>query len=617
MSPPFKPISHLESQNLQCLPDQAWIPILQHSCDFPPPIFESVALNLIKNPNINSNLLFRADILYDSFSDELTNTSSSTVGSWEADLQKHRLRDGAIPGFLIKRTLVRLMVPRNPQLDKPVAQTCHILHSNTDQEQEETLVVYIPHTSRIDDLPWYHPRVQSIAYLHTWRTQSSTANKSNQSPSQVSHGDISIHYLLFDSEALPLSERLSRTAHHLLFTLHKHGQGSLAGYTKRVHHDQLVSQQRLQDTYTELKQKHAKRLCDHWVEQTEPSKHVFEDLGIAAFLIELWKDMYDETNTLGAELDQTQQKPKFPGFVDIGCGNGVLIDVLLREGYKGWGFDARRRKTWATFQPTIQEHLKQLILIPQPLFEMHSPLNDANGGILSHRRALPRTKGKNGFEEIAWHNGIFPHGTFIISNHADELTPWTPLLAFISSSPFLAIPCCSHNLSGLRFRAPTVFNSYSTDQHAPSYFAANVPPRTKAIAIQIASTEIIDNDDDDDDDDEYEPQPATGDLKRLRPDARSKQPSAYASLCDWVAHLATRVGYEVEKEMLRLPSTRNMGIVGRTRLGGVDGGALRDEYDTREARMEQVKRIAAVERADGAVWVERAVGLVGGKGGLH
>ena len=611
MSPPFRPISYLDSHTLHCLPDQAWIPILQHSCDFPPPIFASVALNLIKNPNINSNLLFRADILYDSLQDELTNTSLSTASSWKTDVQKYRLRDGAIPGFHIDRTLVRLMVPRNPQLDKPVAQTCHFLRSTGDQGHEKNLVVYMPHTSQIDQLPWYHPRVQSIAYLHTWRDQPSPSNtleNSQSPPTQSCQGDISIHYLLFPSDALPLSERLFRTAHHLLATLHKHGQGSLAGYTKRVHHDQMVSQQRLQDTYTELKRKHAKRLCDNWVEQTEPSKHVFEDLGIAAFLIELWKDMYGETDSPDVQedgFDQAPRRPKFPGFVDIGCGNGVLVDILFREGYKGWGFDARRRKTWATFESTIQKQLKQLILIPQPLFEMHSPLNDANGGILSPIRT---PKGGNGLEEIAWHNGIFPAGTFIISNHADELTPWTPLLAFISSSPFLAIPCCSHNLSGLRFRAPSMFNSYSADRYAPSYFAAAVR-HTKAIAIQTASFEITD--------DPSPEQPAFGDLNALAPHARAKQPSAYASLCDWIAHLATKVGYDVEREMLRLPSTRNMGIVGRAPAAPPRGSMGEDDIETSEARMEQVKRIAIAEKADGAAWVERARGLVGGKRVTH
>lgn len=658
--PSFKPLSHLDSDgSIHRLPDSAWLPILQHACSFPPLVFQTISLNLIKNPNINSNLLFRADILYDSTKDELV----ALEPSQRAALQQYRLRDGTFPGFEVTRTLVRLMIPRNPQLDKPIAQTCQLLTWKKGQAQEENLVVYIPHASTVEELPWYHPRVQSLAYLHTWRRQHSTASTST---SEISCGDISLHYLLYSSESLPLSDRLMRTGHHLLSTLHKHGQGELAGYKKRVHHDQLVSQQRVQDTYTEFKRKHAKRLCDNWVEQTEPSKHVFEDLGIAAFLIELWKDMYEEeekgSDAERGRQDLPLQKPKFPGFVDIGCGNGVLVDVLLREGYEGWGFDARRRKTWSTFEPSIQKNLKQLLLIPQPLFETHSPVNDANGGILPHDLIPlePTNKNKKSPKEPIWHNGIFPTGTFIISNHADELTPWTPLLASISSSPFLAIPCCSHNLSGARFRAPSVFNSYSADHHAPTYFAANVT-RSKSVAIKIASTTLVEsspssppsspssspspslisssssfsypppqqqqhkpeeqeekNHHDDADDDDYEQRnPSRGDLKSLSQTARAKNPSAYASLCDWVSHLADSVGYVVEKEMLRLPSTRNMGIVCRTYKHDDDDTfctmtmttTTTKRTTTMMEKMEIVKRIANKEGADGKRWVDRARGL--------
>lgn len=652
--PSFEPLSHLDSDgSIHRLPDSAWLPVLQHVCSFPPLVFQAISLNLIKNPNINSNLLFRADILYDSTKDEL----AALEPSQRAALQQYRLRDGAFPGFEVIRTLVRLMIPRNPQLDKPIAQTCQVLTSKRGREQEENLVVYVPHASRVEELPWYHPRVQSLAYLHTWRPQRTTPSTFT---SEISCGDISLHYLLYPSESLPLSERLMRTGHHLLSTLHKHGQGELAGYKKRVHHDQLISQQRVQDTYTELKRKHAKRLCDNWVEQTEPSKHVFEDLGIAAFLIELWKDMYEEedkgSSAEGGRHDSPVQKPKFPGFVDIGCGNGVLVDVLLREGYEGWGFDARRRKTWSTFEPSIQKNLKQLLLIPQPLFETHSPINDADGGILRQDLTLLKlnNKTKKCPKEAIWHNGIFPTGTFIISNHADELTPWTPLLASISSSPFLAIPCCSHNLSGARFRAPSVFNSYSADHHAPTFFAANVT-RSKSVAIKIACTTLVESSPSspltpspsssrsssffsssslsypspqqqqhrseeeekktpfDDDDDDKQNNPSRGDLKSLSQTARAKNPSAYASLCDWVSHLADSVGYVVEKEMLRLPSTRNMGIVCRTyKLDAVNNNDD-DTFSTATTtieKMERVKRIVSKEGADGKRWVDRARGLV-------
>lgn len=583
----------------QQLPNEAWLAVLQHSCQFPPDIFESVSLNLLKNPNINSSLLFRADVLYDSLS-ELTNVqvSDSEENQLRHWLQEYNVQDGQLPGFEVKRTIIRRMIPRNPQLDKPIAQTCLLLQSSTDStgDLKRSLVIYIPHASSVDEVPWYHPRVQSLAYMHCWNP---TAY------SEKPQGTISLHYRLYPSESLPLSSRLLRTGQHLLSTIHKHGQGRLTGYTKRVHHDQMFSQQRVQNTYTELKQRHAQRLCDRWVEKTEPSKHVFEDLGIAAFLIELWKDMYDGGNgSVNQDGDgHTSNRGGFPGFVDIGCGNGVLVDTLLREGYSGWGFDARRRKTWDTFDESIQDKLKEMILVPQPLFELrHDPMYPiyANGGILSEGLSSAITVEKAVGELPAWHNGVFRQGTFIISNHADELTPWTPLLASISSSPFLAIPCCSHNLSGLRFRAPSVFNNNSADALAPSYFSAHVN-KSKSIAIAIACP---------DNEEIFSPGPEQGDLKDLNAKARAKQPSAYSSLCDWVAHLAARVGYKVEREMLRMPSTRNVGIVGR---------ALMPEFreQTLDTRRQRVGEIVMNEKADGAQWVERARGLMRGKGSGH
>lgn len=584
----------------QRLPNERWLPVLQHSCEFPPDVFDSVSLNLLKNPNINSSLLFRADLLYDSFDNELTNVQSSEVEETQLRhwLQEYSVRDGQLPGFKIKRSIIRRMIPRNPQLDKPIAQTCLLLQSSTDNASDlkRSLVIYIPHAASIDEVPWYHPRVQALAYLHCWNPSAC---------SEKPQGTISLHYRLYPSEPLPLSPRLLRTGQHLLSTIYKHGQGQLTGYTKRVHHDQMLSQQRVQNTYTELKRRHAQRLCDRWVEKTEPSKHVFEDLGIAAFLIELWKDMYATRKDL---LDQdgddtTSKQGAFPGFVDIGCGNGVLVDVLLREGYSGWGFDARRRKTWDTFDEAIQEQLKEMILIPQPLFELKHDSSYpilANGGILSEGLSSLTPTMKAMGDLPAWHNGIFSQGTFIISNHADELTPWTPLLASISSSPFLAIPCCSHNLSGLRFRAPSVFNNNSADALAPSYFSAHIN-KSKSIAIAIACP---------DNDEIFGQGPEQGDLKDLNAKARARQPSAYSSLCDWVAHLAARVGYKVEREMLRMPSTRNVGIVGRAMMPEFQ----EDSLDVRRAR---VRDIVMNEKADGAQWVERARSLMTGKGSGH
>ncbi|KAA6413942.1 MAG: et-dependent methyltransferase [Lasallia pustulata] len=609
---PFHPedLTGLGSLPTYPLPDDTWLPVLEHTCDFSPHIFESVSLNLIRNPNINSTHLFRADVLFDSHNGELTNIHLPQTET-DALLRRDGDRFEAPAGYQLARTIVRLMIPRNPQLDKPIAQTCYILHSTSPLGLDQRLVIYVPHADQLDELPWYHPTVRSVAYLYSWRPPD-TDHSSASLPLQKSTAIISLHYRLFPSQTLPLSARLLRTAYHLLSILYKHGQGALAGYTKRVHHDQMISQQRVQDMYADLKRKHAKRLCDNWVEKTEPSKHVFEDLGIAAFLIELWKDMYRRSGREeGKEKKPNEEgKDPFPGFVDIGCGNGILVDVLLREGYRGWGFDARRRKTWSTFSITVQGHLKELILVPQPLLDLQPPPDtpNTNPSKLSRTLAtfsLSRPPSPLSFDH---HTGIFPQGTFIISNHADELTPWTPLLASLSRSPFLAIPCCSHNLSGSRFRAPSSFNSYSADVSAPSYFAANInSAKSVAISVAGASSPVTSPSS------EVPPTPSgpeRGDLNALSQNSRSKQPSAYASLCDWVSQLMSECGYGVEKEMLRIPSTRNVGLVGRVHRSGFGGESL-------EIRQERVRKIARREGAELGVWLERAKGLKIGEGNIH
>ena len=603
---PFEP-EDVTSQGtwdvLRVLIDGRWLAVLQHPCAFPPDIFEDVTLNLIQNPNINSSLLFRADILYDStdLPDDNGNTADLSR-SRPQELSDYSVSYDGFPGFTLKRTIVRRMVPRNPQLDKPIAQTCQIFQSSYDQGFQRTVVVYIPQVASSSEIPWYHPNVQSLAYLHEWRTSRDQGNQAiSPDSSSFPNGKISVHYRLFAEDHFPLSDRLLRTAHHLLSTLRKHGQGTLNGYTKRVHHDQIIPQQRVQDTYTRLKAAHAKRLCDHWAEQTDSSKHVFEDLSIAAFLVELWKDMYRLDGSKRTLDKQDESRIEFPGFVDIGCGNGVLVDILLREGYRGWGFDTRKRKSWAIFEPSTQHQLKQMILVPQPLLELNPELNHSDKTELPQllSKLLPKviTTSKKSDTDLRWHNGIFPENTFIISNHADELTPWTPLLAFLSSSPFLAIACCSHNLSGLRFRAPSRFNNYSADSVAPPYFAANIT-KSKSVAITVAPTNQQDE------------QPKSGNLKEFSPAYRAKQPSAYAALCDWISDLSMKVGYEVEKEMLRLPSTRNIGLIGRKLTTGA-------KNLTAVERMEHIRSIALNEGADGVAWVERAKSLVAGKGVNH
>lgn len=446
-----------------------WQAMYRHPCTFGPDIFTDKMMNLILNPNLNSSWLFRADILYDD-----QDQSSAAVGG---DNVGPVLRD--VLDMTRQRTLVRRLIPRNEKRDQPLEQTCSFHQSESPETKLlSTLVIYIPHASSSADLPFYHPKVQGIAHLHEW-------DQAAQS------GSVSVHFLAYPEIPIKDDTRLQRTAYHLLELLHKHGRAEAAGgYTKRVHHDQIVPRSRFQDRYALLKSKYARRLVESWAESTDPTKHVFEDLGIAAFLIELWADMYGAKD----DSDGTNSATSFPGFIDIGCGNGLLVYILTQEGYHGWGFDARLRKSWAQYTT------------PTTLSPSGSSLEER---LLLPSVAVPSTptdtdSSENPIPACNIHNGAFPKGTFIISNHADELTPWTPILATLSECPFIMIPCCSHKLTGERFRAS--------------------PPRDK-----------------------------------------SKGKSTYASLVDWVMQIAEDCSWEVEIEMLRIPSTRNTCLLGRKR----------------------------------------------------
>jgi tRNASer (uridine44-2'-O)-methyltransferase len=204
------------------------------------------------------------------------------------------------------------------------------------------------------------------------------------------------------------------------------------------------------------------------------------------------------------------------------------------------------------------------------------------------------------------HNGIFPQGTFILSNHADELTTWTPLLAYQNKSPFIAIPCCSHNLAGTRIR----FN----DREAPFADPAIPVPETEIrktknpLSAARLKENILAM--------KREPAPTSSGNAVLAPRTSEKQnglkpPSAYQSLTFYTARLATECGFLAEKEMLRIPSTRNAAIVGR------DSKSENDEDD--EERREKVGRIVRREVGDLKVvakeWMERAMVIAGAKGG--
>ena len=83
-----------------------------------------------------------------------------------------------------------------------------------------------------------------------------------------------------------------------------------------------------------LKERYGKNLVADWPEVTDPQKFVFEDIAIAAYLLTIFSRSHDRPVR----------------FIDIGCGNGLLVYLLVKEGHIGKGIDIRRRNIWSRFE---------------------------------------------------------------------------------------------------------------------------------------------------------------------------------------------------------------------------------------------------------------------------
>ena len=618
---------------LLALPHESWASIIYQPGDLGSKPFIDTCLDIVTNPSTDTNPLTYSEILYDSYGNDLGKGRISLQEEKQKTSERLRSFNGDSPGYKIQRMFLRRLSPHDVQLGNPIIQSVIFLSSDTmtkdsnKRNGDRNLVMFVPHVSALKEMPTYIPNVRAYAYSH-FCPSLPLSGPPNDQP-----GAISIHFIY---PSLGLDGRLVAWSHDLLAAVEKGSQYHLIKNIVKINSDLLLPEQQVvQDRYTKLKDRHAKRLLDDWVELAEPSKRIYEDLSTAAFLVELWEQMYDmpARNQRNGTSNDTRiehmkakanggKKSPFPGFVDVGCGTGILVDVPIREGYNGWGFDARKRKTWDALSHSTRDHLKQLVLHPAPIDasapltmpgtdEMSSPLTNqinATTKVKSNfftayfkRSQIAHRDNKENKDPVIGrmpdlsrqHNGIFPTNTFIISNHTDELSPWTPLLASLSSSPFLCIPCCAHNLSGQRFRAPSASNGYRADSTAPTYFAKQVS-KAKHVAITSAgpTTDGI----------------GQGDLRSLR-DARHSESSSYSSLCDWICHLAQECGFEVEKRILDSPSQRNLAIVGRPWRQGWATKTL-------DERRAVVKAIVERENVSHETWKERCKVLVEGNEGL-
>ncbi|XP_073466905.1 probable tRNA (uracil-O(2)-)-methyltransferase isoform X2 [Aquarana catesbeiana] len=211
----------------------------------------------------------------------------------------------------------------------------------------------------------------------------------------------------------------------------------------------LIAVDKYSKLYQSLKEKY-KDLVKVWPEVTDPEKFVYEDVAISTYLLVLWEEERFVNNS-----------KKKQSFIDLGCGNGLLVHILSNEGHPGRGIDVRRRKIWDMYGP--QTVLEECAITPS---DEH----------------------------------LFPDADWIIGNHSDELTPWLPVIAARSSYScrYFVLPCCFFNFYGKYNR-------------------------------------------------------------------KSSKKTQYREYLDFVTDIGTHCGFSVEEDCLRIPSTKRVCLIGKSR----------------------------------------------------
>ncbi|EJT99227.1 DUF1613-domain-containing protein [Dacryopinax primogenitus] len=527
--PPFLPVplSDSESTLISSLHLQ-YTPILSAPAPFPLPSFSSTITALLQHPERTGPLILRAE--------PLPPPVPPIPGSTE-------LFKGWRPVEVSRRRLL----PRVPERDGELIQTCvRYRRSNVGERGEGEMLVLTPELLESASIPYYHPDVQRLALIYT-------SSPLSTEDGAEAHGQIQIEVVLPPSAPSQVSSnsRLYRTCLHLLETTHKHSWGHLSGYRKRVRHDVLLPRAEYQDLYMRLKQRH-KHHVSSWSLGTDPRKHVFEvkkaelDVAIAAFLMLLWKLDYPALGVpraplLVGENPEREERCEWStwgrpegGFVDLGCGNGLLVHILLQEGYEGYGIDLSPRKTWASFSPSTQAHLHAAAISPLSSPPVSPPL---------------------------------PPGAFLLGNHADELTPYVPLLATLhAASGWLVIPCCAYTFTA-RFTA----TSYRS---------------------RLGRSEV-----------------------EQRMDEGGEGGGRVRAYLVWLEEMGRGLGWSVGLEALRMPSTRNWGLVGRRAVDGLEEDGEQLEIDGEGQEERGARRV--VSREEGLLWAKEKLEEIRCSGGFQ
>nr|XP_043878700.1 probable tRNA (uracil-O(2)-)-methyltransferase [Solea senegalensis] len=234
--------------------------------------------------------------------------------------------------------------------------------------------------------------------------------------------------------------------------------------------------------YQQLKDKY-KAMVKVWPEVTDPEKFVYEDVAIATYLLVLWAQEREEKGLAGRQ-----------SFVDLGCGNGLLVHILSSEGHPGKGIDVRRRKIW-------------------DMYGSHTLLEE---------KAITPSE-----------SCLFPGTDWLIGNHSDELTPWIPIIAARScySCRYFVLPCC-------------FFDFYGKYQR------------------------------------------------------RQCKKSQYKEYIDFITEVSQVSGFNTEEDCLRIPSTKRVCLVGKSRNYQLSDEAEAEQRRAHYIQSRQITPGVTVQRSD-------------------
>lgn len=348
--------------------NEEWITYITSKCNFTEEAFFSVMDQWCKDPQNVTPPILRAEILNEDKT-KIEKENSTIIKQIKRKIVPRQDRDP--------------IINQNIQFIKNDSGECRVIHSPDFND-----IVKEP-----KDLPFFFPQLKYFSYNFIPTPVNSNSEDKNEYPK------ISLEIVPFEKD-YEITDRIKYIFTRLLRELFKHCRGTMNGYKKRVYHDVLVPKIDYQDTYKIIKNKYGNLWVKQWPEDTDPKKHVYEDIGIATWLKLLWKEENDK---------------KKVSFVDIGCGNGLLTNILTKEEFNGYGIDISKRKIWDLYDKDVK-------LIEKYIYP---------------------------------HNQIFKNGDWIIGNHPDEMTLWIPIMAARSGydSKFIIIPCCCYELSGAKYVA--------------------------------------------------------------------------------------------------------------------------------------------------------------------